>query len=621
MKKLIRTSGLILISLTIIFFNTCKKNDPPTPPVISTSDVTQITYTSAQSGGKITSEGNAQITSKGICWNKSADPTTDNSKTTESGESLSFSSSLTQLEPGTTYYVRAYATNSAGTGYGASKTFVTLGVKPVATSVNPTNVTINSATINGSVTPDLPTMVTFEYGTTTGYGTSVLAKQGQLSGQNPVSVSADLTGLNIATTYHFRLKAENPLGITYSADMTFTTLGSVPSATATAPTNITVNSAKLNGTLNANYLATTYVFEWGTDYGYGNIITPSQNTINGSTLVNISADLTGLAEGTRYYFRISAVNALGTSKSIGLTFSTLSIPVLTTKNITDVTTTAATSGGTITADFGAPLSEAGVCWGTSHNPTTSGNKVQSTVANSAFTTNLTGLTPNTTYYIRAYATNSVGTGYGNELVLKTFTGTASDIDGNQYNTVTIGTQIWLAGNLRTTKYQNGESIATTNPAQKDITNETNPEYQWAAGAEESNTALYGRLYTWYAVTDTRNVCPVGWHVPTGSDWDIVANFLGGYNVAASKMKEAGLLHWADQNKDATNESGFTALPSGYRNQEGYFGGFHDNDIFWTSNQYSAAEGYVKTMNYGSTAVSNGDHFTKNFGCSVRCVKN
>ena len=121
-------------------------------------------------------------------------------------------------------------------------------------------------------------------------------------------------------------------------------------------------------------------------------------------------------------------------------------------------------------------------------------------------------------------------------------GTVVDIDGNSYKTVKIGSQEWMAENLKTTKYRNGDSIKTTIPSTLDLTNETSPKYQWAYGGIESNVATYGRLYTWYAVTDSRNVCPIGWHIPSDSEWTILTNYLGGINTAGGKMKEIGTTH-------------------------------------------------------------------------------
>jgi len=147
----------------------------------------------------------------------------------------------------------------------------------------------------------------------------------------------------------------------------------------------------------------------------------------------------------------------------------------------------------------------------------------------------------------------------------------TDVDGNVYTSVTIGTQVWMVENLKTTKYSNGDLIGTTTPATLDISGESTPKYQWAYDGNESNVATYGRLYTWYAVTDIRGVCPIGWHVPTDAEWTTLSIFLGGDNVAGGKLKETGTTHWTTPNIEATNETDFTALPGGSRSNSGAFG--------------------------------------------------
>lgn len=148
--------------------------------------------------------------------------------------------------------------------------------------------------------------------------------------------------------------------------------------------------------------------------------------------------------------------------------------------------------------------------------------------------------------------------------------TVTDVDDNAYKTVTIGSQVWMAEDLRTTKYRNGDAIGTTSPATLDISSESAPKYQWAYAGDESNVATYGRLYSWYAVTDSRNVCPAGWHVPSDAEWTTLTDFLGGEVAAQGKLKEAGTIHWNSPNTGATNESGFTALPGGNRWDNGRF---------------------------------------------------
>jgi len=136
----------------------------------------------------------------------------------------------------------------------------------------------------------------------------------------------------------------------------------------------------------------------------------------------------------------------------------------------------------------------------------------------------------------------------------------TDIDGNVYQTVSIGTQVWMKENLKVTRYRNGDIITPTNPATLDISGESAPKYQWAYNGDEGNVAVYGRLYTWYAATDLRNVCPSGWHLPTDTEWTTLTTFLGGFKVAGGKLKETGSAHWQSPSTGATNQSGFTALP-------------------------------------------------------------
>jgi uncharacterized protein (TIGR02145 family) len=193
-----------------------------------------------------------------------------------------------------------------------------------------------------------------------------------------------------------------------------------------------------------------------------------------------------------------------------------------------------------------------------------------------------------------------------------------DVEGNIYNTVKIGNQLWMAENLKTTKYLNGDIIETTSPVSKDITSESIPKYQWSYGGNESNVSAYGRLYTWYAVTDIRKICPSGWHVPSISDWITLTTFLGGESIAGDKLKEAGSVHWYSNN-NATNETGFTALPGGYRYNTGPFGGVTLWGIWWTNSQSAANTANVVEMNDQNSNSQNTEK-NMNHGFSVRCIK-
>lgn len=164
-------------------------------------------------------------------------------------------------------------------------------------------------------------------------------------------------------------------------------------------------------------------------------------------------------------------------------------------------------------------------------------------------------------------------------------GTLTDQDGNIYKTIKIGTQTWMAENLRTTKYRNGDIIETTTPSTKDISSEISPKYQWSFDFNpgENNAATYGRMYSWYAATDSRNIAPSGWHVPTNEEWKTLHDYLG--NNHGAKLKESGTIHWSSPNIDATNETGFTALPGGTRYPDGTFENLGESTEWWSSSDH------------------------------------
>ena len=230
--------------------------------------------------------------------------------------------------------------------------------------------------------------------------------------------------------------------------------------------------------------------------------------------------------------------------------------------------------------------------------------------------------PETNYYVRAYATNEKGTSYGDVKIFTTLTSssvtTVNDIDGNIYHTVTIGTQTWMVENLRTTKYRNGETIDSPAGSWVFITGA-----QCAYNNNASNATKYGRLYNWYAATDNRNIAPTGWHVATYVEWTTLITYLGGYLVAKGKLKEKGIANWQSPNTDATNESGFTALPGGYRDFDNTasFGSLGTSGAWWSSTGVEGREvrAWMFGLNYNTTDVGY-VQYGKYYGCSVRCIK-
>lgn len=194
-----------------------------------------------------------------------------------------------------------------------------------------------------------------------------------------------------------------------------------------------------------------------------------------------------------------------------------------------------------------------------------------------------------------------------------------DVDGNVYHRITIGSQIWLKENLKTTKYKNGDLIPNI-PLNSAWANQSAGAY-CNYNNNISNADIYGRLYNWYAVNDSRGLAPEGWRVASDSDWTLLTDFLGGESVAGGKLKEGGTTHWGTPNIGATNEVGFTALPGGYRtNSEGYTA-INAIGSWWTSTSSTATEAWARGIFNDAATVDRGDYYQKRMGFSVRCIKN
>lgn len=292
-------------------------------------------------------------------------------------------------------------------------------------------------------------------------------------------------------------------------------------------------------------------------------------------------------------------------------------PSVITAPVTEITSVTVTCGGNITADGGAPITSRGVVWGTVENPTLVNNIriTNNGTGTGSFISLITDLTPGASYHVRAYATNTIGTNYGEDITFTT--NGAIDIDGNIYKTVKIGTQVWMAENLKTTKYNNGNQISNvTNDSEWGIL--TIGAYAWQDNNEASYKNSYGALYNWYAV-ETGNLCPTGWHVPTHEEWTTLIEYLGGERIAGGKLKETGTTHWNNINAGATNIVGFTALPGGVRDIEGSFLYVGSEGEWWSATKYSTNNAWMRYMSYSGIYVGRSDLSKKN-GLSVRCVR-
>ncbi len=220
------------------------------------------------------------------------------------------------------------------------------------------------------------------------------------------------------------------------------------------------------------------------------------------------------------------------------------------------------------------------------------------------------------------------TGSDNMTLPECLWGTVTDIDGNVYQTVTIGSQVWMAENLKVTHYRNGEDIpnVTDTVAWHDLSTGAYCNYD----DYEDNVVTYGRLYNWHAVTDSRNVAPAGWHVPSDAEWKQLEMTLGMSQTQADAtgwrgtteggmLKEVGMTHWWSPNTGATNESGFSALPGGYRLDYGKYHFMGTSTIYWSSTEFDSDLAWYRHLNY-ERPVINHSYGSKGDGYQVRCVR-
>lgn len=416
----------------------CSKNDnsnkPASIPTVTTLVITNVTQTSAQSGGNISNDGGAAVNTRGICWSINANPTINDFKTSDSSGTGSFNSNISGLQPNTQYHVRAYATNNAGTAYGQDLVFTTTQVAlPILTTTSATSITDTSLSTGGNISNDNGSSV-ISRGVcwSTSPNPTILLATKTNDGTGTGSFTSFVNGLGAATTYYLRSYATNSVGTAYGNEITFTTLGTLSTVNTSPVINIGLNSARSGGYVsNAGGSAISRGICWSTSPNP--TITLTTKTINGLGVGTFVSDMTGLTQGTTYYVRAYATNMIGTAYGNELTFTTSAPPptVISNSSVTNITNSSAVFGGTVTSDGGSfPVTARGVCWGTSPNPYVQGNShtIDGTGLGT-FTSSITGLTYGTTYYVRAYATNNIGTSYGSEV---SFTTTAPFYIGQSY---------------------------------------------------------------------------------------------------------------------------------------------------------------------------------------------
>ncbi len=363
--------------------------------------------------------------------------------------------------------------------------------------------------------------------------------------------------------------------------------------------------------------------------------------IVGNTSMNITTfSNNGLTPNTAYTYRVYSYNTDGNSltSSNELTINTTIVinpPTITTTAVSSITTTTAISGGTISNDGGASITARGICWGTSANPTIAlPTKTSNGSGIGSFISNINGLSVNTTYFVRAYATNSYGTFYSDNVNFYTSNPTSAsviDIDGNNYLLVTICNQTWMQSNLTVSKYSDGTIIPFVNATSLGQWNSLTTG-AWCYYKNDTNHGIiYGKLYNWYAVAGVydaasfsnpalrKKLAPTGYHIPNDAEWTTLTTCLGGENVAGGKMKETGTVHWTSPNTTATNSSGFTAIPGLWMYGLNYTTTDGGDAKWWSSTEAFSASGWCRYVGSGSALIYR-NYQGKTGGFSVRCIK-
>ena len=591
----------------------------PSPATVITNPITKIMTNSAVAGGCVKDDGGASVTERGVVYSLSKEPTTSNYKVKSGSGVGEYTCNLTNLQDNAIYYVRAYAINSKGTVYGEERYFTTKEITlPSVYTLNATDVSYTSASVSGNVTDDGNAEVTERGIVYSKIQNPTISDDKIRNGSGTGSFTCNLTDLQDGVTYYVRAYATNLKGTAYGEEKSFTTKTiTLPTVSTSAANDISSTSAAVGGNVSNDGGAT--VTERGIVYSTSQNPNISNTKIkSGYGMGSFACHLTDLQDNMTYYVRAYAINSKGVAYGEQILFKTkeITLPVVLTFTIDDVGGTTARISGNVINDGNATITERGIVYSTSQNPNTSNRKVKNGSGIGSFSCYLSDLQEGVTYYARAYAINSKGVAYGEEVSFTTRILTGSE---NSYTWVDLGLSVkWATYNVGATKPEEyGDYFAWGETEPKDYYDWST--YKWCRRKDEKLTKYCTESN--YGTVDNNTVLD-------SADDAATANWGGSWRMPTKAEQDE--LHnnctwtWTTQNgvngyKVTSNSNGNSIfLPAaGHRYQSslydaGSYGDYWSSSLK-TNNPDGACSLYFNSSNVG------GYYYSRNCGQSVRPV--
>jgi len=672
-----RYAFVFAIAVTLCMALSCSKNEAPkekpttaTAPQVTTSSLSDITVNSAKCGGVVSSDGGATVSSRGVCWSTSENPTTTSFKTTDGNGTGTFVSNITGLTPGTTYYVRAYAINSAGTAYGNQQTLVTGANLAVVTTRPVSEITTGTATAGGEITSDGGGAITARGVCWSANQNPTISDTKSNDGTGAGTFSSTIWGMNPNTTYYYRAYATNQAGTSYGNSVALTTKGAeilgssemlfpnmAGSTTTTFLDGEQVTVELINGlhiyqgdmiltpaqqsslifTKGAALESAVRRWPQNTVYYSINATLPDQSRV--IQAMNAIADVTNIIftprTGESNYIEF-VFDKDGCSSYVGMVGGRQEIRIANWGTMGNVMHEICHALGMLHEhsktgrDAFITIHTDNIIDRYKHNFNEYKRSVNSPTPQAFDFNSIMLYSPNSfsknnnptitkkdgsTFQVQRLYLSTNDTELLNTLY-PSINETVKDADNNLYSVVRIGSQRWMGQNLKTTRLNDGSFITniTANSQWSSATTAAWCSYE----NENTNRDLYGLLYNWSAINSGK-LCPVGWRVPTDEDWQALNDYLGGTNVAGGALKERGTDTWASPNTGANNSSGFSARPGGYRYSAGYFGGKTYGADWWSSTTETTTNAWAWGVNSTQTKFNRYSQ-NKLSGLSVRCVR-